>query len=268
MSAPPKMSKKLLYATVFGVVIVGGALYVSTNTKVAIPKEEVLADSNLETVQTIDTLWQDTDNASQENSLTGTTPSLTETDILTRNLISPYVEQVENDTYTKSSGKKIVDEITEQIFTLDYDPLNLTDILITNDLSKSSTLQYKNNLYKAMQPLFGLDEYELTIYARAVQNNSKGDFDSLSMLADVYSKVSDEILTITAPEDVSSVHLAVINSLYKFSTVLQDMSKGFNDPAASLSGTGNFTQAEESLTQSFNRLKTYFTLKDIGNIAI
>ncbi len=269
MYTTPKMSKKLLYSTIFGVVIIGGALYISTTNTTTIPIQEYAIEDSVDTTQTIDTLWKDSNNSTSANMRNEVmdTP-LTETDILTRSLIRPYVEQVRSDTFTEESGQDIINRLTEEVFTLDYTPINISAILITDDISKSSTLQYKTALYQAMQPLFGLGEYELTIYARAVKHNSKEDFNLLYSLSGIYRGVGDAILTIPAPQDISSVHLAIINSLYKFSVVLEDLSKGFSDPAASLSGTGNFVKAEEYMTQSFSRLKTYFILKDVANVTM
>jgi hypothetical protein len=154
------------------------------------------------------------------------------------------------------------------MLTIDFTPLTVKDIKIGEAIDKISVEIYKDALYQVMQPLFDLKEYELTIYAKAVRDNSKQEFDRLPRIATLYKQAGDNALSITAPRDISAVHLDIINSLYRFSVILNELAKGYDDPAASLSGVANFTQAESQFGNAFDNLKTYFVLKKVYDTSI
>jgi len=210
------LSKKLLLSSVFGIVVVATALYVSTSSK-----EEVLVaqetnnTSGKDTSLIFDLSTVPLNNPSDKKGA-GTTEdidNLSETDILTRNIFGPYIKQLQEGTYTQNSAAKIVQNATDYMFTLDYTPLLSKDILTTASTDYSTVKTYKNNLHNAMKPLFALKEYELTIYAKAVRDNSKEDFDNLASVAQIYKTAGDNTLAITSPSDVSAIHLAIVYSL-------------------------------------------------------
>ena len=128
------LSKKLLLSSVFGIVVVATALYVSTSSK-----EEVLVaqetnnTSGKDTSLIFDLSTVPLNNPSDKKGA-GTTEdidNLSETDILTRNIFGPYIKQLKEGTYTQNSAAKIVQNATDYMFTLDYTPLLSKDILTT-----------------------------------------------------------------------------------------------------------------------------------------
>jgi len=268
-------SKRIFYATIFSVVVIGGALYFSQNkseqqiekdnTRTSAPKSS--ADSLTSEQETI-APKSSADSITSEQVTIAPKPELTETDILTRNVLKPYIEQNNTDTYSPENGKRIIAKATKEMFKLDYTPIEPKDITTKQDSTKQAIIQYKKDLYKAIKPIFAVKEYELTTYARAIRDNDKEGFDLLAKISSTYSIAGDDALSLTVPNEVSAVHLATINGLYQFSAVLDALAKGYDDPAASLSGTGNFTKAEEELGQAFSRLQTYFILKEVDNINI
>lgn len=271
-----KFSKKLLYSSFLAVVIVGSAIYMSTREAPSQSTPETggaeLATNNTgKTADTTSSSTQDSTNAAEsQDTDSSQTPerALTDTDLLTRNLLRPYIEQSNSGTYSKESKEQIIANATKEMFKISYEPLKIYNISTTNDISKDGAIEYKKRLYTAISPMFELQEYELTIYARAVRDNSKEEFDSLLHIASVYKSVGDGALLVQAPLDASATHLDIVNSLYKFSTILTALAKGYDDPAASLAGTGNFTQSEDELGQAFDKLKTYFILKDVDKVVM
>ncbi len=283
-------SKRLLYASLFSVAVIGTAIYISQNEP---SSESVERTTNSNIYTSTDTIKETDTNTSTQTELSKTsnnqdvTPAisqnakqttyatstddeqkLTETDKLTRNILQPYFTQVSRNQYSPEQREQIVQNATKEMFTLAFTPLKPKDIRTLEDSSKQSVIAYKKALYEALKPIFTLDEYELNIYARAVRDNDKETFDSLKTIADIYKQSGDAVLAIPAPNEVSEIHLEIINALYKFSMVLEKLAKGYDDPAASLSGTGNFTEAEESIQQAFIKLKTYFILKDVDKISV
>ncbi|GEM_PF-5786793 len=267
------LSKRLLVGSIFGITVIGGALYINTKNHISSnatqPSSQVAQNNKIDKPYLSTMGWEDSllyVPASDTTKVTNT--DLNETEILTRNTLGPYIKQNQDGTYSKEANTSIVKNATAYMFILDYAPLTPSDIKTNTKIDKNTVLEYRQDLYAAVKPLFELDEYELTTYARAIQNNSKEDFDSLLTIASKYKQAGDGALALAAPNDVSAVHLAIINSLYKFSVILNELAKGYDDPAASLAGTGNFTKAENELADAFNKLKLYFILKGVDNITI
>jgi len=264
MGEPLVISKKLLASSIFGVLIIGLAFYISNkqnNIPIIIQAADVDTSQNSNTYDTIA-------ETTPTDAVVKDAKPLTQTDILTRNVIGPYLKQLKDGNYSRESSQQIVQKATDYMLQLSFTPTIAQELNITTDTNKPTVEVYKAELQQALQPIFNLKEYELTIYARAIRDNSKQDFDSLAEIATVYNNAALEALKVAVPTDVSAVHLAIVNSLRKFSVILTELSKGYDDPAASLSGTANFTQAEEELGRAFEDLKTYFILKKVYNTSI
>ncbi len=256
------LSRRLLYATVFGILIILASLYTTITKKSEGGRSQTQTQkiSPKTSTQVLDTTVNTNNKSVPTNSNNKT---LTKTDVITRDLLGSYVQQVRNKTYTEQSGEKIVNKVTDEVFALNYKPKQLSTLITTPNNDYNTIKKYKDSLYKTLSALSNLKEYELTIYARAIQNNSKKDFDDLRNISLIYSNVATDMLDITVPKEVSTIHLSILNSLYKFSEVLKNMADGYNDPAAGLSGIGNFTKTEEEIQQSFSKLKTYFIEKKL-----
>ena len=188
----------------------------------------------------------------------------TKTDLLTRRILEPIFN--EDQIITPYKKEMIVRDATETMFKLDFETIDKTNIKTTVGTSTEDILSYKDKLAIALSEVLKLDEYELNIYAQAIQENSKERFDTLKKVSDIYKKASDNILKISAPENFAEGHVDMINALNMFSSVLNAMSKGYDDPAESLAGAGNFSFAEERIMQAFNKLKIYLILNDAYNI--
>ncbi len=265
------ISKKMLISSIFGIIIILIAFGISTKQRQSTPLPET--ETQIKPVNTTLT----TDNASLdiqttlENNPTSQIndeSNITETSILTRNVLGPYLQQLQNGTYSQESKAKILKDATAYMLTIDFTPLTSADLNIIDATDKVTVTEYKNKLQNIMQPLFDIPEYELTTYARAVQENSKEDFDKLSEISLLYKQAGNEARQLQTPKDISAVHLSIVNTLLKFSVIINELSKGFNDPAASLSGVANFTQVENEFGKAFDNLKTYFVLKKVYDTSI
>ena len=286
MKIPFVFSTRLFFAMLFSGIVIGGALYSKHNTAQPHTKKseqkQLYTTSHTTTTQTGNTFattskhilaststsqqtptTQQVSEEAQTHTTTSTKP-LTKTDILTRDLLQPYLAQKRAHTYSPKTAKLIVQNATQNLFALDYTPLTVNDIHITKQTDTTRAIQYKKELQKALQAIFDLNEYELTIYGRAIKNNSKQDFDTLAHRAHIYETAGENARAVTVPQDAVEAHLALVNGLKKFAVVLTILSKGYNDPAGSLSGTKHFNEAEDDIAHAFTQLKTYFILKNIA----
>ncbi len=272
MTENSTISKKMLISSIFGVIVILIAFGINTKQRQSTPLPEAetqIKPSNTEiTTNNTSPNIQTTLENKSASQINDEATDITETSMLTRNVLGPYLQQLQNGTYSQESKAKILKDATAYMLTLDFSPVRSSDLNINSSTDKSTVLEYKNKLQNIMQPLFDIPEYELTTYARAVQENSKEDFDKLSEISLLYKEAGTKALKLQTPKDISAVHLSIVNSLLKFSVIINELSKGFDDPAASLSGVANFTQVENEFGKAFDNLKTYFVLKKVYDTSI
>lgn len=265
------MSIRIVLASLLGFVLVGSALFTVIRHNGPSALTDTSASSQEATATTLTLTTEDwqaalAHKAALQSASTSSTTlsSLTETDQLVRSLLGPYFSETAQGAYSREQGVRIADRATAEALALVYAPLTPDDITTTNATSTTAVRTYKAAMQQALTPLFSLDEYELTIYARATEHNDPADFRMLAQYAAAYRTAGDAVRAIAAPRDVSAVHLAVVNNLYHLATVLDALAAGFNDPARSLSGVYNFTPVEEEFSQAFAKLNTYFILKGVN----
>lgn len=256
------MSRRIFFASLFGIGGILLALFISTRTPVT-PAGNLLSEQEEGTVATSSLSLTPLDwNATSTEGTDDIT--LRETEMLTRNVLGPYFSESSQGTYNEDVANTIIARAAEDATTLVYTPLTTTAVITSVATSTERVLQYKNELYEALQPVFALEEYELTIYARATEQNSATDFEKLTQYARVYRSTADALRAISAPGDAATIHVAILNSMYHFAVMLDALAAGFDDPARSISGIANFNAVESEFTRSFANLRTYFVLKDVA----
>jgi RNase H-fold protein (predicted Holliday junction resolvase) len=266
----PNTTAHPVAAGIVGVVIIGTALFFSYTQK----NKTVIQNKNQINPQEV----TEVDTKAQAASITITVPTttnststnsknnLTKTDVLTYDIIQPYITKKKNDTYDPSStNETIIQRATKRMFTINMPRVPLRDIKTTNDTTKQSVVKYKADIKQALQPILMLKkEYELDVYSRAIRDNDLKIFQHLNNIAKQYRKASKQVLVVTAPKDVAETQRKLAEDLMVFATVLDAMAEGYNDPAMSLAGLKHFTETEQEIVKTFDLYKKYFLSKKVS----
>lgn len=194
---------------------------------------------------------------------------ITTTELAADRLVGSYIIEQQSNGGTEVSQKQkdaIIKSTIQNLSQLKYKQYTEADLRIIPDSSRSAVLTYRSQMQGKLARLKEIPEYELQIYARAVDENDPKEFAKLKAAADVYTAVASEILAIPVPNDVSEQHISFINGFMYTSAALEGMSKGYDDVIASYRALGHFGKAERQLKMAQESLRVYFTVKDIDSL--
>ncbi len=123
--------------------------------------------SDGEEVATTRQAFQDSRTASSTNA------SLTQTDIVTREIFGAYIQSKQRGTFDKDSLDFIIAQATRSQFGAEKELLyRISEIITTSDISTERTLQYEKDFQNIITSILSLREYELTTYGRAPECRS------------------------------------------------------------------------------------------------
>ncbi len=153
--------------------------------------------------------------------------------------------------FSDSFGKSITD-------TKIPDPFSLVDI----KLSSVSPAEYKKSLDNAFSSLVSAQIDDLaTIYNFSFDNGASED--KMNTLIMEYQKLSNNLLAISVPHNISGTHLSLVNNFAKMSIALINIKKISNDPLISLVGLRQYNEYSELLEKNIVNLAEYFSQNGI-----
>jgi len=203
----------------------------------------------------------------EEDSLTNsTTASSTETDILAREIFGTYIQSKQQGSYDEEAFDFIIAQATNSKFGVRHNTTySLDDVLTTADTSAARTLKYEGAFKDAIEPVITIGEYELTTYGRAIQTGDAEEFSKLMTAADVYQSIAEDLILITVPEDAARPHLDLVNSFSIFAKVLKVMASSPEDPVLTFVSTRDFVEGEDAIKTAYGQMDIYFTLKELDS---
>ncbi len=188
---------------------------------------------------------------------------LTLTEDTVQKIFSAYIRAKLTDTYDRDSFVQVVGSVTDDAFnsTVNDPAYTIDDIKTTIEPTEANVIDYRNTLDKAMDPVIQIDEYELSTYARAVEQESKEEYAKLINASNAYKAVSVNLLIVPTPTDITSKHLELINIFTSFADTLENMGTSADDPIGSYVYMRDFLEKEEQIDDIFDSLRIYFTIK-------
>jgi hypothetical protein len=212
--------------------------------------------------------WEDTLNliaAENAESETDSAPKVyaTKTEALAASLFGTYVARKNAGVYTPADNERITAQALSAISTTPFEVVTEADIRISTEASASAANAYKSDMASALEPIFGIPEYELYTYARAVEVNTVEGFARVAADADIYAQVADTLTQIKTPVDILDFHIQLINGFRRMSFALSEMSRGFDDPVASYAALSDFGKAEAEIGAAFQGTKAYFMVTGV-----
>jgi hypothetical protein len=212
--------------------------------------------------------WQElslaTDTVTEEGLPSGGSPNVspssattyTKTELLAGSLFGTYFERKETDSYSTADNGSLVADALSSI-SLDKIPsFTVADITTTRD-EGSAAVVYKESVGKSIAPLAAIKEYELSIYAKATEQNDVAEFTKLAAAGEVYASTVESLRGIAVPEDAARAHIALMNGFAKLSLSLHEMAKGYDDVAASYTALKYFGEAEKEIERAYTLQEVY-----------
>jgi hypothetical protein len=100
-------------------------------------------------------------------------------------------------------------------------------------------------------------ENEIVLLFELAQGDKKESVKKISETAKFYGEHTHTLMNIKVPSDVADIHVEMIKSLLKYTKVLSDLGKLFNDPLSSADAINSFESSKNKLSASFLKLRSY-----------
>ncbi len=189
------------------------------------------------------------------------------TDNTVRRIFSAYMHAKQSDTYNPASFAQVISKVTGDAFAKSNitNKYSLNDIRVTVEPTKKNVMTYRTTSDKAMTPIIQIKEYELTTYARAVENKDKAEFAKLTEAATAYRTAANNLLVVPVPNDIIDTHLRMVNAYVSFADTLEDMGDTLidndSDPVLSFVQIRDFLEREQEIVDVFDTLHIYFSVR-------
>ena len=134
---------------------------------------------------------------------------------------------------------------------------DLSDITI----SETATLEtYIGAVDRALQLSKQIREYELSVFARAVQKSGgENGLTKLKKSVTVYRDIQTQLLALPVPDEVIVEHLIFVNSLESFIFAIDAMTGWSGDAFEAMVLVGDYGEAEDEMVASMAQLYEFVT---------
>lgn len=185
---------------------------------------------------------------------------LTETDKFSRELFAKYVNARESGDFKSGDYASLMLQYAEKASKEDIVIYKETDIK-TIQANKESMKEYGNNLakiIKAKNKEYPLNEMFLLDKVTKEKPETKEKIEEFKNIAGRYSGIKEEMLKMSAPENVVRIHTQLINVLGIMSVSVENMQYIFNDPVKAMSWVAIYPHTADVLVESLKDLRRYF----------
>lgn len=179
--------------------------------------------------------------------------ALSSTDALARELFTSYAAARQGGSLDTATLNTALEEIVDRRTAVEktYTPYTLADVQTQSSVSVHT---YARSLNSALAEANTIREYELNVFARAVDNNGGAELQKLKATATIYRSIQQKLLTTNVPDDLVHQHLAFINSLGLLAYEIEQLSNWNGDPLDALVLVGTYSTAEDEMANAFDSL--------------
>jgi hypothetical protein len=179
-------------------------------------------------------------------------------------IVGSYAAIRERGNYTKQDLQAAAQKIAQYMkAVVSYDTFDNGDFRTTDDTSTERVRAYRDSLQQTLAPLSTIPGAEYEIYAKYDQTNDPEYLAQLKNAANLYRTAADNASAISVPSDAVNFHRDVLNSLRAFSSVLDGLVDHADDPFASIALMNTYTEKEQAIYDSYNRMRTYYAHKNL-----
>lgn len=157
------------------------------------------------------------------------------------------------------------EEIIKESSLFDFKPYKKNDLNIITIENESVLQKYANDLASALKPysLKGLPN-EGFLAMQAIETNNFEDFKKIEVMGQIHKVVTETLLKMQVPNELSTRHLDLINSSAKISHIDSKLAKNYDNPGTILFNANEFKKSSEELVFSIENINLFFAKKEIG----
>lgn len=191
-----------------------------------------------------------------------TLPSFGIADELARALFSGYLTLKNQGAYSPERGDALANSIAEGVRpAVSFQALAATDIKTSTTVDAET---YRGAMKKALEPLLENMDPEIGLFAQYSQTKEPHLLAALQAASSRYKKASENVLAVVAPQNVSTVHLELVNSLAFYAAATDSLAQNANSPLEIIVSLKAFNNAEARMTGAFSALGSYYIQNGYG----
>jgi hypothetical protein len=138
------------------------------------------------------------------------------------------------------------------------------DLTISTDKSDAVLKFYGNKLVESIASYPSIDiEKALIAFLTALNNGDTASSEELQHQGDLYKKISDEMTEISVPQELSILHLALVNTYRGTGIALSDMSFVTKDSLRALTGFASYQENIDVIQTIFSGIAKIFEEQNI-----
>lgn len=185
--------------------------------------------------------------------------SLTETDKVARSIFSSYLKLKQSGNFNQDNLNIVSDKlISEQLRQYDEDiKYKEVDLKIIEN-SSANIEDYRRNLSNAINPMYSIKENEILLILNIFNGKEpKSKLNDVLTYANIYKKISEDMLNITTPKDIANTHINMINTFNLIYKSLSGMANMESDPVVAIKSIDDIQTAQKELGLEFEEINTF-----------
>ena len=190
-----------------------------------------------------------------------TTDNSNLTDALGRDVFAKYMQlrQTGLGKDPASQQQVISDLIASGAFSVNAKVFLDSDVKTKSDASLEAVKQYGNDLGMIFQNHNLVSRSEGAIVKDAISKNDASVLKELEPIAKNNAAIETDLLALTVPSSVVSLHKNLINGISKAVFVDQSLQKALVDPLVAAQGVANYVSAAQNLYNALQGIRSYMT---------
>ena len=137
--------------------------------------------------------------------------------------------------------------------------LTIKDLKITRDNATTTIYQYGLSIAEILKPLGQLEENDVQIMVRALDNQDQLEAQKIADHQALYQNTVDKLLLVKVPKDLLTSQLKLINNLKIMASLSDNMSQILSTPLIALQSAEQFQKSLALFYSSINEINGYFT---------
>lgn len=177
-------------------------------------------------------------------------------------LLGAYLQMKQDGTYTDDGGKKTAADLAPFVKApVPYRAYRASDLKTDSDTSYTRMLLYRSDLRDALAPLLENTQPEYEIFALYASTKDPAYLARLREVAQNYRDAEDATARVVVPRDAVPYHVAIVNAMGEFASVLDAIAAHADDPFAAVALLRTYNEGEADILTSFRALTTYYKSK-------
>jgi len=194
-------------------------------------------------------------------------PSVSTTDVLSRDILSAYLAMKQSGTYSQSALNELIAQLAEK--SENRSPASFTlfassSVTVASDDTQASYTTYANTLGLIFAQFRDeTAENELLTFTRSLEKKDPSILAPLKVYEESYRTIAKLLIATPVPRALTQNHLSLANSYVTLAESLVHLRAFAEDPAVHMAGLGLYTQAIASMNSSLPQIRVSLVQKGV-----